>query len=311
MVRITVQRAGLLTTIQDEGRWGHQSAGVPVSGPMDPWSHRLANLLVGNGRDAATLEVTGSGPDLRFEQPASLAITGAQFSGVLDGRRWTSPVALDVRAGSRLAFGERLRGMRAYVATGGGFDVPLVLGSRATDTRSRLGGVGGRAVRDGDCLHARGGGHRSPAPRVVENAAWVLPADPTRLRVSRGPEQGGSADAAFERLLSGSFTVSPRSDRMGYHLAGTPVTVDAEARISGPVATGVIQAPPSGEPVLLMSDRQTTGGYPIVAVVIAADLPRAGQLGPGDRVVFETCTPGEAVHALIVQEQMLLAMDAR
>jgi allophanate hydrolase subunit 2 len=98
---------------------------------------------------------------------------------------------------------------------------------------------------------------------------------------------------------------------MGYHLAGTPVTVDAEARISGPVATGVIQAPPSGEPVLLMSDRQTTGGYPIVAVVIAADLPRAGQLGPGDRVVFETCTPGEAVHALIVQEQMLLAMDAR
>ena len=311
MVRITVQRAGLLTTIQDEGRWGHQSAGVPVSGPMDAWSHRLANLLVGNGRDAATLEVTGTGPDLRFEQPVPLAVTGARFSGTLDGRRWTSPVALDARAGSRLVFGERLQGMRAYVAAGGGFDVPLVLGSRATDLRSRLGGVGGRAVRDGDRLRARGGGHLTAATRPLPAAAWMLPSDPARLRVRRGPEPSAAADAAFERLLADPFTILPNSDRMGYRLAGTPVMVDSSARISGPVTTGVVQAPPSGEPVLLMSDRQTTGGYPIVAVLIAADLPRAGQLGPGDRVVFEACEPGEAVHALIALEQTLLAMDAR
>jgi biotin-dependent carboxylase-like uncharacterized protein len=311
MVRITVQRAGLSTTIQDEGRWGYQCTGVPVSGPMDGWSHRLANLLIRNTRDAATLEVTGSGPDLRFEQPALVAIAGARFAGTLDGRLWTSPVVLEPRAGSRLAFGERQLGMRAYVAAAGGFVVPPVLGSRATDVRSRLGGLDGRPVREGDWLHARGGTDRPVAPRALEQTSWVLPSDPTRLRVLRGPEPGPAADAAFERLLSAFFTVSPQSDRMGYRLSGTSVAVDAVPRISGPVATGVIQAPPSGEPLLLMSDRHTTGGYPIVAVVITADLPRAGQLGPGDRVAFEACGPGAAVHALIATEQILLALDTR
>jgi antagonist of KipI len=308
MTRVSVLRAGLLTTVQDAGRWGFQHYGVPVSGPMDPWSHRLANVLVGNAATAATLEVTGTGPDLTFEAPASAAITGARFRGELDGARWMSPVVLRVRAGSRLTFGERIAGFRGYLAVSGGFDVPAVLGSRATDLRSRLGGFRGRSLRDGDELPL-GRGSANVVGTVPADADWMFSARPCRLRVLPAPETGSRADMAFEALTHGSFTVSPRSDRMGYHLTGSNVRLDSGRRVSGPVATGVIQLPPSGEPVLLMADRQTTGGYALVAVVIAADIPRAGQLGPGDRVEFEPCGPESALRAMIAREQALLAMS--
>ena len=310
MTRVVVYRAGLLTTIQDEGRWGHQAAGVPVSGPMDGWSHRLANLLVGNGRGAPALEVTATGPDLRFEGPATIAIAGARFAGEIDDRRWSSPVVLEARAGSRLTFGARQHGLRAYIAAGGGFDAPLVLGSRATDVRSRLGGIAGRPLRDGDSLHVLGTAHAATRS-VPPDAGWMLSAEPCRLRIMRGPEPGRAAEEAYEALLSSVFTVSPRSDRMGYHLAGAAVPIDAAPRISAPVATGVVQVPPDGAPVLLMSDRQTTGGYAPVAAVITADLPRAGQLGPGDRVAFDACEAEAALLALIASERTLLALEGR
>jgi antagonist of KipI len=307
MTRVAVLRAGLLTTVQDDGRWGFQHLGVPVSGPMDRWSHRLANLLVANSETATTLELTGTGPELAFDGATSIAVTGARFRGELDGRPWISPVVLRPEGPCRVIFGERLAGFRSYLAISGGFDVAPVLGSRATDLRSRLGGFRGRALRDGDSLSlVSGGGHE---PRVVpKDAGWMLSETACRLRVIRGPEPGRAADAAFEALLSGSFAISPRSDRMGYHLLGSRVVLDAGRRVSGPVATGVIQVPPSGEPVLLMADRQTTGGYAVVATVITADLPRAGQLGPGDRVEFEATEPDTALRALIASEQALLAL---
>ena len=309
MTGVSVLRAGLMTTIQDEGRWGYQAAGVPVAGPMDGWSHRLANLLVGNPRDAATLEITGTGPDLRFDRAARLAIAGATFSGHLDGRPWTSPVVLDAPAGSQLAFSRRERGFRAYLAAAGGFGAPLVLGSRATDVRSGLGGLGGRALRDGDRVPIAAD-RRGAAGRVAPpDAGWMLTEGPARLRIVRGPDEDGDAHRAFEQLVSGSFTVSPQSDRMGYRLSGTPVGIAAAPRISAPVVAGLVQVPPSGDPVLLMADRQTTGGYAAVAVVIAADLPRAAQLGPGDRLVFESCSHDAALQALLAIERTLLAID--
>ncbi|HXE81508.1 MAG TPA: biotin-dependent carboxyltransferase family protein [Vicinamibacterales bacterium] len=306
-MRIAVRRAGLLTSIQDGGRWGHQAIGVPTAGPMDAWSHRLANLLAGNAATAAALEITATGPDLEFDAPARVAIAGAEFEGTLDGSPWSSPVVLDVRGGSRLTFGVRRRGFRAYLAVAGSLDVPPVLGSRSTDLRSGIGGLDGRPLRDGDTLvvstdrTSRRHAVSPPALRLPESGAC-------RLRVIPGPD--ADPPDAFRVLIEHQFTVSPQSDRMGYRLRGVPVPSDRAPRLSTPVAMGAIQLPPDGNPVLLMAERQTTGGYPIVAVVISADLPLAGQLAPGDRASFSPCTEEAALAALIAREQPLLALEA-
>ncbi len=309
MRALAVHRAGLLTTIQDEGRWGHQASGVPVSGPMDWWSHRLANLLVGNPREAATLEVTGVGPSFSITSEATVAITGARFHGQLDGVPWTSPVVLQARAGARFVFGERVAGLRAYVAVSAGLDVPPVLGSRATDVRSGLGGLNGRPLRDGDSVPLGALPARRTISPIPGGADWMLPSGTARLNLLRGPDDGPNAAAALDALTSMTFAVSQRCDRMGYHLDGGLVPIDAEPRLSAPVATGVVQVPPSGQPVLLMADRQTTGGYAPIGAVIAADLPVAGQLGPGDRVCFVPCDVASALRQLVAREQVLLAVE--
>jgi antagonist of KipI len=307
-MRIRVERAGLLTTVQDSGRWGHQSLGVPVSGPMDGWSHRLANSMLGNPPSAATLEITGLGPSLVFEAPSVVAIAGAEFRGDVDGQQWTAPAVLEVGAGAQFTCRDRRRGLRAYIAVPGGFRVPLVLGSRATDLRSGFGGHEGRALRDGDALFAERAAagitpHAGPVP------APELPReDVTRLRILPGPDE--DAAAAFDALAGGVFTVSHQSDRMGYRLGGASIRLERRARISAPVAMGVIQVPPSGDPILLMAERQTTGGYAAIAAVISADLPLAGQLGPGDRVSFEPCGMDAAISSLIARERLLLAREA-
>jgi antagonist of KipI len=309
MRSLAVHRAGLLTTIQDEGRWGYQASGVPVSGPMDPWSHRLANVLVGNPRGTATLEVTGVGPSFSFTSEATVAIAGARFHGELDGAPWTSPVVLQAPAGARIVFGERLAGLRAYVAVSGGLDVPRVLGSRATDVRSGLGGLNGRPLRDGDSVPLGAPPLQRTTSRIPGGADWMLATGTARLRLIRGPDEGPNAAAALDALTSITFTVSQRCDRMGYHLEGGFVPIDAEPRLSAPVATGVVQVPPSGQPVLLMADRQTTGGYAPIGAVIAADLPVAGQLGPGDSVCFAPCDIATALRQLVAREQVLLAVE--
>jgi antagonist of KipI len=306
---VVVHRAGLLTTVQDLGRWGHQSAGVPVAGPMDSWSHRLANLLIGNAETAAVLEVTIMGPLLECEAAARMAITGAPCAIRVAGRSVRSPLVLEAPAGTTIDIGECHAGTRAYVAVSGGFDVPIVLGSRSTDLRGRFGGCGGRAVHAGDRLHFRPE-PLHPSLRELPEAAVGPPRDRiTRLRVMRGPAQEQAADQAFSALTRGSFRVSSRSDRMGYRLEGDIVPArTAASLITAPTTTGLVQVPPSGEPILLMADRQTTGGYAAVAVVIAADLPLAGQLGPGHAVAFDFCTPEDAHEALRHMEGQLAVL---
>jgi antagonist of KipI len=309
---LVVHRPGLLTTVQDLGRWGHQSAGVPVAGPMDSWSHRLGNRALGNADGAAVLEVTIIGPLIECEVGTRMAITGATCPITIDGEHVRSPLLLEAAAGTMIDIGECQAGTRGYVAVAGGFDVPVVLGSRSTDLRSGFGGYGGRAVHAGDRLHyAAAPVH--PAVRELPGAA-VGPARDriTRLRVMRGPAEEPAADRAFIALTRGSFRVSSQSDRMGYRLEGGVVAVGTTASmVTAPTTMGLVQVPPSGEPILLMADRHTTGGYAAVAVVITADLPLAGQLGPGHAVTFEACTLEDARRALRQMEAHLTAIGER
>lgn len=304
---IHVVRPGLQSTVQDLGRWGHQAVGVPVAGPMDWFSHRLANLLVGNAQDAATLEVTLLGPALEFEADAVVAICGAEFEVTANGQSVGTGVTTRLARGTRLHFGRRRAGARAYLAVAGGLRVPLVLGSGATHVVSAMGGVNGRALVAGDRVPLKA----APAAPLVRRASGLtLPASGrVRLRVMHGPQADWFEPAALTTLTTVSFRVSPRSNRMGFRLEGPPLPRRrSDEPISEPLAFGALQVPGAGEPILLMADRQTAGGYPKIASVIWADLPLAGQLAPGDFIEFTWCSRQEALAALIARERPLLRL---
>lgn len=296
---ITVVRPGMLTTVQDAGRYGAQHLGVPVGGPMDWWCHEAANRLAGNGPDAATLEVTLIGPELELSRSTIAAVVGANFaltlcgslSGSDSGRSVPMNQAFLIEAGDRLAFGERAAGARAYVAFAGGVGVPPAMGSRATHLKAALGGHEGRALKRGDVLPLLAPPHQGvgAAPRI--DVPHLSSAAPAVLRAIEGPE---GAPAAF---WDAAFTVSPQSDRMGYRLDGPALAAPGDQLSSG-VAMGTVQITPSGTCVLLMADRATSGGYARAASVITADLPRAGQLAPGDTLTFRRVTLDEAREAL-------------
>jgi antagonist of KipI len=309
---ILVIKAGMLTTVQDAGRWGYQSRGVPVAGPMDPVSHRLANALVGNGRDAALLEVTLLGPELEFEDERLVAVAGADFDLSLDGRQVPSHAPFTVAAGSHLRFGARRLGARAYLAVSGGITVGPVLGSRSTHLVSGMGGVGGRAVLAGDRLPLGDPSLPQSMPLAPQDAIIALPDRHATIRVLAGPQQDYFAADALAVLQSAPYVIAQNSDRMGFRLEGPRLTHARGADIiSDATPLGVLQVPASGQPILLMADRQTTGGYPKIATVIAADLTIAGQLAPADTITFVVCTPGDALKALIAQERALMALEDR
>jgi antagonist of KipI len=306
-----VLRPGLHTTVQDLGRWGFQSLGVSVAGPMDPFSHRFANALVGNSRDAATLEITLIGPDLEFEGDSFIAIAGAEFTVTVDGVALPHAQAAQLPSRARLQFGARRRGARAYLAVDGGFDVPMVLGSRSTHVPTGLGGWNGRSLRKDDRLPLGVSKRRHFAPaRQAAHADDTL-MDSAVLRVLSGPDDDRFADDALDALQSAPYTISADSDRMGFRLRGPQLRhADGADIISDATPAGSVQVPGSGQPILLMADRQTTGGYPRIATVITADLGVAGQRAPGDTVSFRICTTADALSALIARENALLTLDA-
>jgi antagonist of KipI len=306
---LRIVKPGLLSTVQDLGRWGHQASGVPVAGPMDLCSHRLANYLAGNAPEAATLEITLIGPELIVDAETVLAVSGADFDLVCDGEMLSTGMSFPVRRGQTLRFGRRRTGARAYLGVaGGGLLVPPVLGSRATHLVSHMGGVDGRALIAGDVLPVA-----AHASSVAARARGLtLPSGGrTRVRVAPGPQADWFGDEAWRALTSISFQVSPRSNRMGYRLEGPPLPrARGGEAISEPVCMGAIQVPSAGEPILLMADRQTAGGYPKIGQVISADLCLAAQLAPGDFIEFARCTEREAVAALIARERELMAQMA-
>jgi len=302
---IHVVRPGLLTTGQDLGRWGHQAAGVPVAGPMDTFSHRLANTLVGNEPSAATLEITLIGPELQFERACSIALAGADFEIVCGGRPIPVGVSQWIDDGARLHFGRRRAGARAYLAIAGGILTPPLLGSRATHLVSGMGGLAGRALAANDVLSIHAG--QVPVPVRRAPGLTLPPVGHGRLRLLPGPQADWFSPETVAILRSTSFRISPRSNRMGYRLEGPQLPrARAEEPISEPLTFGAIQVPAAGEPILLMADRQTAGGYPKIGCVIAADLPIAGQLAPGDFIEFDMCGRQQAAAALIARERPLL-----
>lgn len=318
---VRVLKPGLHTTVQDLGRAGHQHEGVPVSGAMDAPALRVANLLVGNDHDAAGLEVTLLGPTLLLENEVLFAITGADLSATLDGEPVLRGCAVHARAGAQLAFGAAAAGCRAYVAFAGGIDVPRVLGSRATYVRGGLGGVQGRALRAGDLLPLGVCGERS-----VRTAATIAPGASARWGVSAYTEPAVIARAAAEievRALRGrhvgrltaesrralfgeAFTVGAASDRMGYRLEGSVLELRrAVEPVSEAVSFGTVQLPPGGAPIILMADRQTTGGYPRLLEVASVDLPRLAQAAPGTRLRFREISLEAAQRLYLARERQL------
>ena len=299
-MRLIVIKPGMLTTVQDLGRRGYRGVGVPVSGPMDAYSHRLANLAAGNPPMAAALEITILGPELEADGDVVCAVAGAEF----EVRAGDELVALNapfaVKSGRRIRFGARRRGARATLAVRGGVDVPMVLGSRATHLVSQM----GRALKAGDALHvgaerAEGAGGAAPIP-------LALPDGGARVRVLPAVHRERFTGEAWKWLTNARYVVTPQSNRMGYRLEGPALAHAGAADIlSEAMPVGVIQVPASGQPILLMAECATTGGYATIANVITADLPVAGQLAPGDWIEFTPCTRDEALTALRGREAAL------
>ncbi|HEY0708237.1 MAG TPA: biotin-dependent carboxyltransferase family protein [Polyangia bacterium] len=294
---LEIVRAGMLTTIQDLGRPGLGRFGVSPSGPMDPFAHRLANALVGNPPSAAALEITGPGTVVRFLRAQRFAIAGADLAATLDDVALPRVAVVTAKPGARLSFGARRSGARVSLACAGGWNAPLWFASAATD----VGAAG--PLRAGTTLHAFDQPRTIVDPdneRLAALGAFVPlppPNGPCALRYVPEPEGGVTAAAAAAFALA-TFRVSPRSNRTGFRFEGAALaTVADPARLSEPTAPGAIQLPPDGHPILLMADRNTTGGYPRLGHLCGADRGRAAQLWPGDEVRFFPIDATEA-HAL-------------
>jgi KipI family sensor histidine kinase inhibitor len=284
---VEVVEAGLLTTVQDGGRRGHRRSGVSWAGAADGAALAAANTAVGNPPGAAGLECTIQGPTLRFLASVRFALAGADLGAVLerpDLGVWPVPLGHPVlaRAGNTLRLGQRRHGCRGYVAFAGGVDVPLVLGSRSTDLAGGFGGYEGRALRGGDRLgvgRPSGDGTPGNAPEPAAPAA-------DRVRVVLGPQCDHFGEAAVERFLSQPWCVLGSSDRIGCRLSGPRLDHRGATEIpTDGMVPGCIQVPPDGQPIVMLADGPTTGGYPKIATVVAADLPLIGQLVPGEGTV--------------------------
>jgi antagonist of KipI len=310
MSALLIVKPGLLTTVQDRGRWGLQAQGIPVAGPMDPRAHRVANALAGNPPAAATVEITLVGPEIVFEDRRVVAVAGAEFSLTLDGDAVPTHEPFVVSPGARLAFGPRAHGARAYLAVSGGVAVPRVLGSRSTHLPSGMGGFGGRALAAGDRVPLENAS-ASSLPRTRRRPPVTpAPGGPAVLRVLPGPHRERFGREALDVLQSAPYAIGIDSDRMGFRLHGPQLQHTRGADIiSDATPIGGLQVPASGQPVLLMADRQTTGGYPMIATLISADLAVAGQLAPGDALRFEATTRRVALGALIAPERALMALE--
>jgi len=317
---IRVLKPGPLSSLQDLGRHGYQRFGVIVGGVMDEWSHRVANLLVGNPQPEATLEITLMGPSLVFERAALIAIAGADLSARIGEAPLPQGVPVLVREGSQLDFGRRASGCRAYLAVHGGYAVPPVMGSRSTYLRAGFGGLEGRALRKGDLLPVGGGDPRSVFPALAgrldahaapfgafDGGEFEPVAHPAsareRIRFVAGQQWDAFTEEARERFLAGAFRVNSNSDRMGYRLDGPGLALRAPLEmISEGVAFGTVQVPPDGNPIVLMADRQTTGGYPKIAAVASVDLPLIAQAVPQQELRFERIGLDDAQRLYIERE---------
>jgi len=294
--KIQVIEAGIFTALQDQGRTSGQPYGVPPGGALDRAAHRAANQLVGNIATAATLEITLQGPALLFENNSLVSLTGTNFRAFIDGRAMPGWASLFVRAGQLLEI-KAGNGRLGYLAIHGGWDAPLIMGSRATYVRAKLSGYlgQGRALRAGDIL-TTATDYLKLLHQLPEGAGKFYPekqkpgyGPKVTVRVVPGPYTENFSEEANQRFYNTLFTLSEQSDRMGYRLQGAALSYRrpdlAEIAACGTIF-GTIQVPPDGQPIILMADHQLTGGYPIIGVVVDEDLPLVAQLLPGQKLKF-------------------------
>jgi biotin-dependent carboxylase-like uncharacterized protein len=300
----TVIDPGTLSTVQDQGRTGYRAFGVPLSGVMDRYASTMANILAGNSRDAAVIEMTMCGGRFRFSCEAYVAVCGADMQGKLNGNPIKNWSGFYVPANSELAFGYAANGCRAYLAFSGGVDEPPIMGSRSTYLRAGIGGHEGRALQAGDVLEIA---RVAALPyRLNELARPLVPkyASDLRLRMILGPQDDLITDAGTATLLTSGYTVSTRNDRMAYVLDGAAVAHKTGADIvSDALCPGAVQIPGNGLPIIMMADCQTTGGYAKIGTIIGPDLAKLAQAKAGDRVTFASCGDAEAIAALIREKQ--------
>lgn len=305
METFEVVQPGLWTTVQDRGRHGYQRFGVPVSGAMDSYSLIVANLLVGNEEGAACLEITLLGPQVRVLCNTVVALTGADLNPLLNDDPMTMWEATGVGPGDIISFGHQKTGCRSYLAVAGGLDVPPVMGSRSTYSRSRLGGLDGRQLRPGDRLRSGQAGQLTPTKSLPPERVPTYQSEHT-LRVVLGPQDDHFTEKGVHAFLHSDYLISVRSDRMGCCLEGPPVEHRAGADVvSDGIPAGAVQVPGDGLPIILLADRQTTGGYAKIAAVVSVDLPELAQAEPGQRVRFSAVTEDEAYRLATDYEQTL------
>lgn len=307
---ICILQPGMLTTVQDIGRFGYQQFGMPTAGAVDPRSAMLGNILVGNPVGAAVLECTMLGPVFCLQNDTVFAVTGGDLSPTLNGREIPSYQAIMGKAGDVVAFGSLRSGCRAYIAFSGGIDVPLVMGSRSTYLKAKLGGFDGRRLQKGDVVPIGAVEQsldnlecRRTAREYTEHAVDTL-------RVVMGPQDDAFTMRGIETFLAENYTVTAESDRMGCRMDGPVVEHRTAADIiSDGVVCGSVQIPASGKPIIMLADHQTTGGYTKIATVISADFRLLGQLKAGDLVHFAAVTIEEAQEALLAQRASLSLLE--
>ncbi|GHH97701.1 biotin-dependent carboxyltransferase family protein [Neobacillus kokaensis] len=299
-----VVKSGLQTTVQDLGREGYQQYGISPSGAMDHFSMQIANILVGNRLGEAVLEAAFVGPELEALCDMTVAICGGEFSPIVDG--WKVPMwkSFLLKKGQLLSIGPCGSGARTYIAAAGGYDVPLVLGSKSTFLSSRFGGYDGRALKKGDMLSGfpfvQKPFKRLPLSLIPQYTKQL------NVRVILGPHEERFDEESIKRFFTEKYLVTPQSNRMGYQLKGPKVEhITGPDIISDPVPFGGIQVPASGQPIILMADRQTTGGYTRIGTVISADLPLIAQAVPDTNITFSMVSIEEA-QRLYLERRMLL-----
>lgn len=311
MLMMKILTPGPLSTVQDTGRFGYMSTGFGANGAMDDYSMRIANILVGNDPGDGVIEMTMLGLSAEFTCPAVISLTGANMRPTLNGEEVPMYQAVQVERGDRLAMGAAVSGMRGYLAVAGGFDLPSVMGSMSTNLKCGIGGFRGRKLASGDAIPLRQSvslellGSRKCEP---ENHY----PDTVTVRVVLGPQEDYFTEKGIATFLGARYNVSGQSDRMGVRLEGNAIeNKNGVDIISDGIAYGSVQIPASGTPIIMMADRQTTGGYAKIATVITTDLKKIAQARPGTAIRFQAVTEKEAVALLKKQTNKLKLLQYR
>ncbi len=305
---LLIKKPGILSTVQDLGRLGWRRFGVNPNGAMDPVAARIANILVGNDDNAAAIEMHFPPPEIEFERDAIISVCGGDFGAAIDGKEITAWRAVAANAGRTLRFTRKTAGERVYLAVGGGLDVTPWLGSSSTTLAAEIGGYQGRPLQAGDRLSVGYQAMRPTEPHLPAVSPSLLPRYsrfPT-VRIIPGAELDYLSSASYESLSQQTFTISNRSNRMGFRLTGEPLTLKKQHEfISSAVCFGTVQLLPDGQVIILMADQQTAGGYPRIAHIIGYDLPLVGLLGAGDKIAFHLVGVEEAERLAVQFEKEL------